>query len=55
MCDQQRGHRFDPGQCSGICQVCGVYSGVEPGQPMPPHQPQGGGREMCSGAGTPAG
>jgi hypothetical protein len=53
MCDHQSSHRFDPGQCSAACPVCGAYGSAEPGQPTAPHQPVGS-REMCPGSGQPA-
>lgn len=47
------GHRFDPGQCTASCPVCGAYGSANPGEPCAPHQTPGS-REMCPGSGQPA-
>jgi hypothetical protein len=35
------------------CPECGARVTVQPGEPTPPHQPEGS-REMCPGSGQPA-
>lgn len=45
---------FDPGRLEGQCGHCGANTSAPPGSPVPPHQPLGGNRAMCPGAGTPA-
>lgn len=47
--------RTDPGQLQAACPVCGVYTSAGPGEPTPPHQPNGDQTKgMCSGNGQPA-
>ncbi|CUW29729.1 MULTISPECIES: hypothetical protein [Streptomyces] len=52
MCEHQHGHRFDPGQCTAACSVCGAWVGAERGQPAAHHQKPGS-RETCPGSGAP--
>jgi hypothetical protein len=41
------------GSGNGRCPVCKAIVSVDPGQSVPPHQPEGS-REKCSDSGQPA-
>lgn len=47
------GARFDPGQCTACCPVCGSYGSANAGEATAQHQTPGS-REMCPGSGQPA-